>query len=196
MSQAKCWIQRNWKRFLKDVFMLTIPPLIFVCIAMLYGVVVVLAKETIMKALIEAEATVLGFFGLIIVYILTSLDEKEDRYEQQLFDLTEKGKKHEEVPEELKHLTSMSKGDMLGKALRHVHERRKTAIRYGSTIGIYLVSSLLLSILTLGIPNVVTAGFLSMFAVYLFLVSVASIFLMFRDMAKRPWRENLSNVNT
>ena len=43
----------------------------------------VLTNVDALKALIEAEATTLGFFGLIAVYWLTSMDSRIDRLEQE-----------------------------------------------------------------------------------------------------------------
>jgi len=58
----------------------------FIGIIFLFGAVAVISEE-MLKALIEAEATILGFFGLITVYALTSLDTRIDRIEQQFFDI-------------------------------------------------------------------------------------------------------------
>lgn len=56
--------------------------------------IIILNKEAL-KSLIQAEATILGFFGIIVVYILKSLDDKQDRWDKTWFDLTEKGKDEE-----------------------------------------------------------------------------------------------------
>jgi len=175
-SQARCWLQRDWKKLLKDVFMLTVPPIVFLYIAFFFGLVTVLAKDAILTSLIEAEATVFGFFGLIVVYILKSLDDREHRYYQMLFDLEmeQKGKDPKSVF--LRSLTTQ------------IHKQKEATIRFARTIGVSLLSSILLSILILGIPNVVLAGLLSIIAVYLFLVSIVSILWMFSDIAKTKLR--------
>ena len=53
-----------------------------------------------MKALIQAEATILGFFGIIVVYVLKSLDDQLNIYRNQWFKLADEGK-HTEVDKEV-----------------------------------------------------------------------------------------------
>lgn len=59
----------------------------------LIGFIAIYDKE-VLKALIEAEATVLGFFTLIVVYALGSLDNRIDRLDQHIFDIKLEDKKN------------------------------------------------------------------------------------------------------
>jgi len=166
-------------------------------ISVFFGVATVLAKSDVIKSLIEAEATILGFFGLITIYVLKSLDDKEDRYVQMLFDLQMKGKQDEVIllsGEELRLVATEndkgikirreSRGGFLQSLIDRTNKQKKAIVRFTRTIGAYLVSSILLSIWILGMPDVVVAGLLGIFAVYLFLVSLVSIFQMFGDIGK------------
>lgn len=44
--------------------------------------VFVVINQDALKAMIEAEATILGFFGLVIVYLLNSIDTRIERIAQ------------------------------------------------------------------------------------------------------------------
>lgn len=57
------------------IFLLSIP----------FGLFMALSIDAV-KALIEANATILGFFGLIAVYLLTSYDNRIDKLEEKLLD--------------------------------------------------------------------------------------------------------------
>jgi len=191
------WLNENWKQLVKDVLFISIPPAILMSISIFFGVATILSKSDVMKSLIEAEATILGFFGLMIVYILKSLDDKEDRYVQMLFDLQMKGKDAQTIllsGEDLELVATErdkgivirgeSRGGFLQKLIDRTNKQKKAIIRYTRTIGAYLVSSLLLSIWILGMPDIVIAGLASIFAVYLLLVSLVHVFWMFGDIGK------------
>lgn len=155
-----------------------------------YGLITLLAKDAILKPLIEAEATVLGFFGIIVVYALTSLDNKADRFRQQLFDLSKTGK-DEEIPSEFLYTAStnqikkrFTKGQILSLSLQNTQRRKRRVVRLASASGLYLVVSLLISILILGIGEVMFSFFLSILAVSLFFSSILGIFFTIGDLAK------------
>jgi len=50
-----------------------------------FGFFIVLSTDAV-KTLVEAEATILGFFGLIAVYLLTSYDNRIDKLEEKILD--------------------------------------------------------------------------------------------------------------
>ena len=197
LQRFSVWLNENWKQILKDILYLTIPPTIFMVISIFFGVATVLAKSDVIKSLIQAEATILGFLGLVIVYVLKSFDDKEDRYMQMLFDLQMKGKDAETIllsGEELRLVATKrdkgvkirreSRGGFLQSLIDRTNKQKKATVRFTRTIGAYLISSILLSIWILGMPDVVFAGLLSIFAVYLFLVSLVGIFQMLGDIGK------------
>lgn len=153
-----------------------------------------------MKALIQAEATVLGFFGITVVYVLRSLDDKESTYAEKLLELEVTGKHEETVvaaagePEvdtsgdTVISIEMGKRGEFLRQLMMQTHEQKRATIRLIRSTGAYLVSSLLFSIWILGMPDIAIAGILSIFAVYLFVVSIVSIFWLFEDIGKTRFR--------
>ena len=192
MSQAKYWLQRHWRSLLS----ITVVPFILMLIAVFFGIATVLAKEEIMKALIQAETTVLGFFGIMVVYFLKSLDDKESTYAEKLLELEVKGK-HEDIVatnaskpktdnsgDTIIMITFEHRGEFLKNLMLQAHEQKRATIRFTRPIVAYLISSILLSIWILGMPDAAIAGMLSIFAVYLFVVSIVSIFWLLGDIGK------------
>jgi hypothetical protein len=169
-----------------------IPTTLYIKIAEFFGVVSIFANEAILKSLIEGEITILGFLGLIVVYVLTSLDNKEDRYERMLFDLITQEKDKVEVADlavtsddrSYTRHTTKDRGKSLNEVLSQIERQRGSIIDNSSVIGIQLVISMLLSIWALGVSDVELAGRVSIFAVMLFVSSIASLFFMFRKVAK------------
>jgi hypothetical protein len=167
--------------------------------------VFVLVNLDALRALIEAEATVLGFFGLIAVYLLTSMDSRIDRLEQE---------KHEcEV--ELRRATTKSLQDVkttpseidalnaednnLRTQIERIQNKKKRAINGSSLIGVLLIISLVADIGLLGFqsqyseaiqnlryPYFQIAGFSAGIPLIMFFESVWSIFSLLRKMGKEP----------
>lgn len=142
----------------------------------LFGLVAVISKE-MLKALIEAEATILGFFGLITVYALTSLDTRIDKLEQQLhariFDIKEK----------FSDLGGVKK-TYLTERLSNIKEEKRKTVYSALYAGVLLVGSLLSSILGLGIPIEEWAFYLCSLSVLLFFFGIGQTLLMIYDLAK------------
>jgi hypothetical protein len=140
----------------------------------------VLTNENGLKALIEAEATILGFFGLMVVYMLSSLDTRIDRLEQQRFDIS------------AKHADEASK---LGEVKNKVRGLKKDIVRRSQIIGVMLVVSLLICIGLLGIQNlylsalesepsgvfVMIVSGIGALAIFLFFESVWFLFTLFKS---------------
>jgi hypothetical protein len=154
-------------------------------IAFFYGLFAVISKETMLKSLIEAEATILGFFGLIVVYALNSFDNRIDRLEQQLFDTKEKYLDLQDLPKEITK-TGEAKVADLNDRLSNIQKKRRKMINTALAVGAYLVSSLLLSILALGMPDILLAFVLCFCAIGIFFVSIVGMFKIFYDLAKSP----------
>lgn len=155
--------------------------LIFVIgeISRLVGSIAV-ASESMLRTLIETEATILGFFGLIFVYALTSFDNRLDKLEEQLFKLTTE--KHSDIPEELLRAGILR----LKMGLSNIEKNKKELVNDALGIGILLVASLILSILSLGLISMPVAVDLCQPAVAFFFLSIGYIFWMFRKLAKPP----------
>jgi len=130
--------ERKWKEYLEPLIGFAI---VFGMTWIAYAYSLVLINKDSLKALIEAEATILGFFGLVVVYMLNSLDTRIDRLEQQRFDLTEKNKEEEASEKE--------------KIRDNIRSLKKYVIKRAAIMGSLLALSLLISIWLLGIVDIV-----------------------------------------
>jgi len=140
--------------------------------ALLFSLIGAFEKTPMLTTLIEAEATIFGFFGLIAVYSLTSYDNRIDRLEEQKFEwIKEK--------DDTRATETQTRIDGI------VKSKRKT-INYALIIGIYLFLSLLLSILVLGIADAITSWIILFFSMALFFIGIVHFFFMFYDMATIP----------
>jgi hypothetical protein len=176
-SQVKSWLRRWWKFLLMMTIIFAVGQFL-VQVSKLYRSIAV-SREPVLKSLIEAEATILGFFGLIVIYALTSYDRRMDRFEEQIFELAEK-RKQEEVPKELPNRgVAKSKGELLVQALGNIQENKRELVSTALLVGSLLVLSLLLSILALGMGDTAEANMLCELAFYLFFIGIVSNFAIF-----------------
>lgn len=99
-----------------------------------FGLIVILSTD-VLKTLVEAEATILGFFGLIAVYVLTAFDNRIDRLYQAAYDMArEKGD-----------------GTLFRPTINQIKEQKRKIV-WGTVIeGGVLFISFFLSIMALGI---------------------------------------------
>lgn len=88
LKRTGTFLTANWKPILQEFLYTITIPTIFTIVASLLGIASIFAKSDVVKSLIQAEATLLGFFGIIVAYILKSLDDKENSYGERLLDLT------------------------------------------------------------------------------------------------------------
>jgi len=82
--QLKDWLKKNQKNL-----EYLVAGLLSLCIFFLstpFGFITILSVD-VLKSVIEAEATILGLFGIVVAYLLTSYDNRLDRLDQQKFDL-------------------------------------------------------------------------------------------------------------
>ena len=143
-----------------------------------FGFLIILSIDAV-KTLIEAEATILGFFGLIAVYLLTSYDSRIDKLEEKMLD---------------------SQIDVNFENLRSLRERikdrkRKASISISASL-ISLLLSFFLSITTLGVLGVnpeqptqtalQLAIALSVIASTLLFIGVFSILVMIYRIGREP----------
>jgi hypothetical protein len=101
-----------------------------VYIEFFYSILII--NEKGLTALIEAETTLLGFFGLIIAYLLTSLDTKSDKLDEV---------RAKENPTSNQHRNDLNPYKGL----------KKKVIKYSIAIGAMLTLSLFLSVGLLGV---------------------------------------------
>lgn len=151
-----------------------------------------LSKEALI-ALVQGEAVVFGFFGLMVVYVLEAYDDKLGRLDQLLFEMSETGKDQEKVPG-----MKEPKGEFIAKLKGTLRSQRKRTIRSASVTGLLLVISMIMSIWLIGAMDLLLQiGFanplgsivilLDGIDVLLFFLSVWFLFDLFRDLAKESW---------
>jgi uncharacterized BrkB/YihY/UPF0761 family membrane protein len=112
--------------------------LVLYFMAIPFGISTVLSA-TATNALITAEATVLGFFGIIAVYLLTSYDSRIDKLEEQIFDAKD----------------DKDRSETLEKRQDDIRTKKKWALLCMVPGLGCLIISLLLSIFTYGILSIV-----------------------------------------
>jgi uncharacterized membrane protein len=154
-------------------------------IILLFGAVAVLSQD-VLKSLIEAEATIIGFFGLILIYALTSFDNRQDRLEQHFYDLAIASKADFKVNFGGATKTISEIAETYGPLLKNLRENRKRLVDISVFVGFFLVLSLFSAILALGIPNQEWAFYLSTFSLASLFLSIFQIFWMIYDLGKKP----------
>lgn len=126
-----------------------------------------------LQSMVQAEATILGFLGVIAAYVLTSYDSRIDRLEQQCFDTEQRG---------LGTVTTnnTSQVEAIKKRMEKTRKLRKDAILSLGTSSIFLIVSLLLSITTLGTRNSILGGA----GFYIFFGGISNLVSLFYQMSK------------
>src|SRR4030066_353041 len=109
---------------------------VFFVISIPFGFLSILSTDTL-KTLIEAEATILGFLGLMSVYLLTSFDSRIDKLEEKILDSL--------IDVNLENLRSLK---------QKIKVRKRKASEAILAALTSLILSFFLSITTLGILNV------------------------------------------
>ena len=168
---------------------------IFVGIGMLISFVIINNAETL-KTLIEAEATVLGFFGFIAVYALGSLDNRIDRLEQEIGDM-----KLEDLKKGNNKLENSTVCKSLCDRKLKIEEAKKRFGDIAIWAGLILITSLATSIVGMGfanlpdyIPNKLDVAFtLATFSVLSFFGGTGLILSMIHDSARKT--EEVYDIN-
>lgn len=81
-KECKTWVKKNWIKFI----LLISSPISFIILVFVsgfFGATAILDKS-VLEALIQAEATILGFFGAIFIFALTSLERRIDERKRQI----------------------------------------------------------------------------------------------------------------
>jgi len=152
-------------------------------IAFMFGIVAVFS-EAMLTALIEAVATILGFFGLIFVYALTSIDRRLEMFNIAWF---ERSKNKEMTPKSSeKILENSAYSKEWNKSVENLNKNKKKLVSNSLITGFYLILSLLLAILALGFPNEEVVLYLASFSVVILFVSIFQIFWTIYDLGKDP----------
>jgi len=176
-TEAIPWLKKHWLFVMISTIFAFSQPLIL-GIIFLYGLVATIETE-MLKAIIQAEATILGFFGFIAIYALTSVDSRKDRLEQQIFDIQIRAMKQ--------------RNDVifenLPKRIKNIDQTKRKTVHSVVYNGVLLIGSLLASILGLGflgIPNHEWAFYMCSLSAMLFFVGIGLILWMIYDLAQSP----------
>jgi hypothetical protein len=150
----------------------------FLFLSIPFGMFIILSTDAI-KSLIEGIATMLGFFGLIAVYLLTSYDNRIDRLEEKIQDLEDPAK-----VERFKQIQNKIK-------IRKKNNTISIIAALGSLVVSFFLSLWILSILDVNPSNpTVTAlqyAFIgTIFASTLLFIGVSSIFILIYRIGKEP----------
>lgn len=167
IKRFRGWVQKN----LRNVFLVICMMFVVVALwfaSLFYGAIVVLAKETMLQSLIQAEATVIGFSGIIAVYALTSFDSRIDRLEEQKFKL------------ERSDSTNVVK--KWNDRIKDINKHKRGTINSILYMMSFLFSSLLLSILALGIADSLWSFSFCVLGIDLFFSSIFMLILMFYEL--------------
>jgi hypothetical protein len=164
--------EENFKKKLKENYRLVVVSLfisfVFIVAVLLKDITV---NSMVLQSVIQAEATVLGFFGIVISYMLASYDSRLDRLEQQRFD--------SEIENNLSKLEKIDKKIEELKGLKHSST---------NGLGIYsltLILALLFSIVTLGVRdfNLPIVNILGVLGLGFFFTGILGIVLSFLQMS-------------
>jgi hypothetical protein len=133
---------------------------------------VVIGSTPMLQSLIQADATVLGFFGVIAAYSLTSYDSRIDRFEQQRFDLALKGQE------------SVAKEIFI--RIVFIRKRKRETAQGIAIVSGLLILSLVLGIILLGANNInnsILIWLLAFGTLGFFFVGLGMIFFLFYQMS-------------
>ena len=171
MPSAKSWLQKN-RKYLKPLVAMIV--VFFLTVVAAFYSIVLLSKDAL-KALIEAEATIFGFFGVITFYMLKVYDDKIERYQRKQSELENTGKSSEPYANAPKiHLVSL--------VIDEIRENKKRTVRYTSRIATVLFISIVLSVWLLGFMDFVLtpqAGISSPIGIFAALLSGVTISIFF-----------------
>jgi hypothetical protein len=182
MSNAKKWIKKNsnwlWKYLgWYGIFFGIIILLITLLIARFLGDVVI-TSSGMLESLVQAQATVLSLFGIIIAYLLNVNDSKLDRLEQETFEI-------ENLPEEKR---DKKLYDFTVRRYETVREHKRRIAKGCLLIGSILVLSLLLSVIAFSLRGIGGWGplkiLVSALDMLLFFIGIFGIFSILNRIGK------------
>ena len=166
-EKLKQWLRENKS----GLIFLAVASAVVILSSFLFGLMATVSKENMLRSLIEAETTIIGFFGIIATYVLMSIDSKIDKLEDRRFELREG--KEDDWTRRIENRIAVTE------------KHRGLAIRLSLTVGFYLVAALLLSILALGIPDALLSFFPCYMSMGLFFTGILGIFTMLRRLSKK-----------
>ncbi len=168
----------NWFKSNKVLIMVIIISFISGLLGSRLGKVLV-NSDVALQAIVQTESTILGFFGVIVAYILASYDSRLDRLEQQCFDL--------EATEPIKQEFYKERVTAIHEKINEIEavKTRLSVVIVGTSI--LLILSIILSVSVLGIKNfdIQFAESLCPWAVILFFTSINAMVLVFSTISRK-----------
>jgi hypothetical protein len=109
---------------------------------------ITIISTSMLQSLIQAEATILGFFGIIVSYMLTSYDSRIDRLEQQRFDVRSS-------PDDLKKIGQFdfSFKDVIDEKIEYLKQLKKEIAKTEGLCVFFLILALISSIIMFGLQD-------------------------------------------
>jgi hypothetical protein len=156
------------------IFLVLVPP---IGETIMFLASLAIKNDSMLAALLQAEATFLGFFGVIVVYGLTSFDNRIDRVEQLSILTAEKN-----LPFEKERLVLEISG-----LRKKIEKERKEFFNNAFWIGVFLVISLLFSVLSFAHSQLPSSlvDILSELSILFLFVGIVYTFSMFRRLGRR-----------
>jgi uncharacterized integral membrane protein len=171
-------LNRIWNRYYTNIIAFIIALVVVISAIALTNIAI--SSVVVLQSLIQAEATILGFLGIIIVYMLASYDARLDRLEQQRFDTINMHKEESILGEPF--------FAHIDRKITSLKQTKKDITQSLGTYSFLLVLSLLLSIATLGMinSNSVFLNFLSGLGLAFFLSGIVGIVIGFIQISREP----------
>jgi magnesium-transporting ATPase (P-type) len=141
------WFEQHSRLKWLIFFVSALPYAVVIAIASYgYGILNVLSVDAL-RATIEAEATIIGFFAIVVAYLLNSYDLRIDRFEQELFDMLIQNPQRDAGPILI-----------TGSLQKAVKERKKKTVFAIVIVGVCLAISLFLLIIALAFVSLLSIG--------------------------------------
>jgi hypothetical protein len=140
---------------------------------------VIVNSDVALQSIIQAESTILGFFGVVVAYLLASYDTRLDRLEQQCFDL--------EATDPINQQFHKERANAIHRKIKRVESiKRRLAVVIVIT-SIFLILSLLLSVAVLSMndSDIFLAELLSPYAVVAFFTGIFGFVILFSTTFKK-----------
>ena len=174
----------KWKGTIKDSTIFLISVFVLAIISIYFSVAL---NAEALKALVQAEATFFGFFGVLLVYVLKQYDDKLQDWKETADELTP-SESMETIPS-----LSATQGEQIINIINEIRENKMDFVNTGIAIGVLITFSMLMSVWLIGSFEstlnlnsslagvILTLGYL---AIGLFLIAIYEFLQLFRKMAK------------
>lgn len=132
-----------------------------------------------LKAIVQVESTIIGFFGAIFIYAITSLDKRIDERQKQIIDI------------KINSPVNSNLVDVLDSEIRNIRITKKTLVYSSILAGIVFTLSLISSITALGFRNIIPdwAYILSSISILFLIFGLIQTLLIVYDLKNSPEKQ-------